>query len=442
MTQARENFSIRPAEVEQARVMLSSMVKDLSDRFPKMKKPEGAQAQSQPAPASQPTPPVATPTIPLNAANLQQQQQQLSKIHQRSGSRGSQPPAAPTSSQPPFQFGATSPHGAPKYSGTPAAITQENLHIPARKKQRQNNNTPAQSTPGANASPRINKPVSPETKRQQIPDSKPKPSLCCPEPECDRHQVSFDTEEALKNHTEQEHVRPSADPAKYAQENLAAILGLDSQGQSNKPGGPTLPDAKVAASGTPNPKGEGTPAGANTPTNRQVSMSRQGTSNTKAPSEPAKNNSADPKNSSKQPAQEADPWASYTINPHDIFQDFQGFESGASGAISDMNVYRSITPNDTPESSKDGLSEPNSDISEGVGLDINLDIFDENWQPFGSDADFLADMNGINVNGEQDMVMLEEDPVTALGSWDDMIDPTAFDKPFQFDNSLYSMNAA
>jgi hypothetical protein len=438
MTQPRDTFSIKPNEVEQARAMLSSMVKDLSDRFPKMKKPEGVQAQSQSS-ASQPVQPVAALSAPLNAANLQQQQQQLNKMHQRSGSRSSQAPVAAVASQPPFQFGASSPHGAPRYSGSPAAITQENLHIPARKKQRQNNNTPNQ-----NVSPRVSKTSSPEAKRLPIPDSRPKQSLCCPEPKCDRHQIGFDTEEALKTHTEQEHVRPSADPAKYAQENLAASLGLDSQGRSKKPEGEgsTPMGVKVASSGiTTNAKGESTPAGADTPTNRQVSMSRQATSNAKPPSEPAKNDSAEQKNSGKQQVPEADPWANSTINPHDILQDFQVFESGASGAISDMNLYRSITPNDTPESSKDGLSEPNSDVSEGVGLDINLDIFDENWMPFSSDADFLADMNGFNINGEQDLPTLEEDPVLAFGSWDGVVDPTAFDKPFQFDSSLYAMTA-
>jgi len=186
---------------------------------------------------------------------------------------------------------------------------------------------------------------------------------------------------------------------------------------------------------------EGTPAGTNTPMNRQVSSSRQGNSNLKAPSEIPKSSSAEQKSSTAQPVHETDPWANSTINPYDISQNFAVFESGASGAISDMNVYRSITPNDTPESSKDGLSEPNSDVSDGVGLDINLEIFDENWQPFKSDADFLADMNGFNVNGEHDLLMLEEDQTMNLQSWDDLVDPTMFDKQFHFENSLFSMNA-
>lgn len=427
MTQPRDTFSIQPSEVEQARVMLGSMVKDLSDRFPKMKKPEGTQTQVQ-----APQPAAATATAPLNAANLQQQQQQLNKIHQRTGSRTAQAPAAPTSSQPPFQFGATSPHGAAKYSGNTPPLTQENLHIPARKRQRPNSNAPTQNTAGSNASPRTNKPISPEAKRQQIPDSKPKQSLSCPEPECDRLQLSFETDEALRSHTEQEHVRPSADPAKYAHDKLAAVLEWDSQSRSKKADGPAPASAKVTASEPANVKSEGPPAGDNTP------MSRQGTNN-KALLDPSKNILAEQKSSTKPAVQEVDSWAEHTIDPLSIFQNVAP-ESGALGAISDMSVYRSITPNDTPESSKDGFSEPNSDVSEGVGLDINLDIFDENWQPFGSDADFLADMASFNNHSEQGVAVLEEDPAMIFTSWDDMVDPAAFDKPFQFDSSLFSMS--
>jgi hypothetical protein len=421
MTQPRDTFSIHPSEVEQARAMLSSMVKDLSDRFPKMKKPE-----------AQPAQPVAPTTAPLNAANLQQQQQQLNKLHQRTGNNRAAPaPAAPTSSQPPFQFGATSPHGAAKYSDTTPPVTQENLHIPARKKQRPNN-AAAQNAAGSSATPRTTKPVSPVTKRQPAPEAKPKPSLSCPEPECERLHLSFDTQEALKNHTEQEHVRPLADPAKYAHDKLARVLEWDTQSQPKKPDGPAATKAA-----TPNTKSETTPAADATPMNRQVSMSRQGTSGSKGVE--SKSNAADRKTASTQAVKEVDPWADHTIDPLSLFQNIAP-ESGALGAISDMSVYRSITPNATPESSKDGVSEPNSDVSEGVGLDINLDIFDDTWQPFGSDADFLADMNSFNSRNQQELAVLEDDPSLVFTSWDDLVDPTVLDKPFKFDNSLFSMS--
>lgn len=471
MTQLRDEFSISPKEIEQARLMLSGMVKDLSDRFPKMKKPEAAQSQSTAAaqPAATTQPPVST-SVPLTAASLQQQQQQLNKMHQRSNSRSSHTPAAPTSSQPPFQFGASSPHGAPAYIGK-TAITQENLHIPARKKQKPNNSTPVpgQNTPGSTSSPQVAKAVSPEIKRQKA-DSKPqvKPTLTCSEPECDRHNVGFDSEEALKLHRQEEHIRPLENPLQYVQENLASTIGLDSQGRPKKPVAPTTQEAIVAPAGakmaassskqgqTPNAKGESTPTA--TPMNRQVSMNRQASAagaksspQPKAKADPAKETLAKVqamqkgnKQQPSQPTQEpADLWANTTIDPHDLFQTFQGFESGAGGAISDMNVYRSITPNDTPESSKDGVSEPNSDISDSVGLDISLEIlFDENWIPFGpSETDVMLNMDCFNVNTEEDLPMLDNTQPVLDFSWDDMVDQSAFDKPFAFDSSFYSMNA-
>lgn len=473
MTQPKEAFSIAPAEVEQARLMLGSMVKDLSDRFPGMKKEPSA--QSYPPAAAQTTaaaaihPPGAS-TVPLNAANLQQQQQQLNKIHQRSGSRSAHTPAAPTSTQPPFPFGASSPHGAPAYIGK-NALTQENLHIPARKKQKQNN--AGQNTQGSKASPHVHKVPSPETKRQSAPESKPqpKPTLCCSEPECDRHNVGFGSEEALRAHTQEEHIQPLEDPTKYALDNMAALLGLDPQGRSKNTATSTkdstaAPGAKIGLGGskqgqTPNIKDENTPGRVATPMNRQTSLNRQpstsgvkpnATSNPRGQADSAKDTLAKlqtgQKDTAKQAAQQAheaansDPWANATIDPNDLLQNFQAFESGAGGAISDMNVYRSITPNDTPESSKDGVSEPNSDISDGVGLDISLDIFDESWQPFGPSDTELLNLSTFNVNGsgEEDLLIFEDEKSAPnFQSWDD-IDMSTFDNQFSFDTSMFLMN--
>jgi hypothetical protein len=465
MTQPKDVFSIRPAEVEQARLMLGSMVKDLSDRYPGMKKEASSQGHSS-APA--PVLPTAASTVPLNAANLQQQQQQLNKMHQRTGSRSSHVPAAPTSINPPFVFGASSPHGTPAYIGKNPPITQQDLHIPARKKQKQNNT--GQNTPGSNASPQVKQAASPDIKRQSAPEAKPhpKPALCCPEPDCDRHNVSFDSDEALRIHTQEEHIQPLENPLKYAQDIVAAALDLDAQGRPKISASSTqetaATGAKMGPSGskqgqTPNIKGGSTPGGAASPTNRQTPMNRQPstagikpgvTSNPKVQPGSAKdaltNLQAEPQGSAKpgtqQPEEAAfDPWANTTIDPNDLFLAFQGFESGAGGAISDMNVYRSISPNDTPESSKDGVSEPNSDISEGVGLDISLEInFDDNWKPFGpSDIDWMN--NNFCFDGEEDLLMFEDDqPVRISQTWDDVEVPD-FSKPFTFDNSMFTMSA-
>lgn len=205
---------------------------------------------------------------------------------------------------------------------------------------------------------------------------------------------------------------------------------------------------------TPNVKTETTPA-AGTPMNRQASMNRQGSAVSARPNTQSKNGAAkdatakpqvgqkDLGNQAPQETSTLVPWANATIDPHDLLHSFQPFETGAGGAISDLNVYRSITPNDTPESSKDGVSEPNTDISEGVGLDINLDVFDDGWMPFGpSETDGFFDMNSYNVNSVDDLTMFDDDQqMVNLQPWDDMMDISALDKPFSFDNSLYSMQA-
>jgi hypothetical protein len=134
-------------------------------------------------------------------------------------------------------------------------------------------------------------------------------------------------------------------------------------------------------------------------------------------------------------------WADAAVNPQDLLHNFQSSETGAGGAISDMNVYRSITPNDTPESSKDsGISEPTSDISEGVGLSIGLD-FDNDWQPFGTgDADDLLAFGNISVNPDEDMGGMFNDDNSQYVPWSDFMDPSMFDKGFSFDTSMFSMN--
>ncbi|TVY76139.1 hypothetical protein LSUE1_G007102 [Lachnellula suecica] len=459
MTQPKDIFSMYPKDVEQAKALLVSMIKDLTDKYPAMAK--GRPTQSQAPAAKAPSQSVAAPPVQLSAANLQQQQQQLNKMHQRSNSRSSHAPAAPTSSQPPFQFGAGSPppDGVPAYPamGKPP-VTRETLVFPAKKRQKQEN----KPTSASNASPNLTKTTSPEVKRQDIKQQQ-KPLFSCLDPECDRHNVGFESEDALRAHTQEEHYIEN--PAFYAQQNLAAALGLDPQGKplvgQDNMGAHTA--TKMSTSGskqgqTPNIKGENTPAA--TPMNRQVSMNRQNSAAGTRPGAPSKATSSkdavktptSQRDASKQrptqPPKEVvveDPWANATIDPHDLYQAFKPFESGAGGAISDMNVYRSITPNDTPESSKDGLSEPNSDISDGVGLDISLDIFDDTWMPFGPSETTFLDMNNFNVaandtNMDSMAFLDEEPPATNFASWDDMVDASAFDAPFKFDNSFYMMN--
>lgn len=105
-----------------------------------------------------------------------------------------------------------------------------------------------------------------------------------------------------------------------------------------------------------------------------------------------------------------------------------------------MNVYRAITPNDTPESSKDSASsEPNSDISEGVSLNLQVDMMGFGvWQPFGGGP--IADIDSAEVDlNEADLAGTGESTFPVL-SWDDVnID---FSKDFTLDTSLYSLDTS
>jgi hypothetical protein len=64
------------------------------------------------------------------------------------------------------------------------------------------------------------------------------------------------------------------------------------------------------------------------------------------------------------------PWAN-AVDPHDLLPFFLPVDTDA-GDISDRNVYRSMTPTDTPELSMSGSSKPNSAVSPGVEFSINM----------------------------------------------------------------------
>ena len=432
----KDTFSITPAEIEAARRVLVTMIGDLSNMMPgKMKRPDAPQPDSTTASAQTPPQTGPAPVIPLNAANLQQQQKQLLN-HQRAPSRSSNAPAAPTSTQPPFlPFGGSSPHGTPAYGNGKQSVTQADLKIPPRKKPKTGNNISAESgTPGSMASPLLNKTVSPELKRQNIVDTKQqtRPMLCCSEPDCDRHKAGFDSEEALKAHREEEHIKPLSNPLKYAQENLAAVLGLDSDGRPKASvTGEKMTQSESRQGQTPNFK-------AGTPMSRQDSMIRQGSSTGKSSIKSQAETAKPPATS--QPLVIADPWANTTIDPQELFATFQGIETGAAGGISDTNVYRSITPNESPESNSTAVTDT-SDISDGVNLDISLDLaFDESWMPFGgSDVNGLTDLNNFDFGNEDMPLPLEDDlPMANYMSWDDT--QQEFSQPFEFDTSMYLMN--
>ena len=460
MTTPRDSPSMSIVEVNQIITMTENMKHDLAAVL-------GGKLLSRAPNQNQPPQPAPGGPAPLNAANLERQAQILKGAqnaqNNRSGGKGAQPPPPPTTAQPPFPFGAKkSPAGGPTYLNKPS-VTAENLHLPPPRKKTKTGaqQTSSPATQQATAPSPQAKPPSPEMKRQApVEPVKPETkTFACPEPDCESHQTpGFYSEEALQAHHQEEHVRPNEDPFNFVNEHMTFALGLDLQGHSKtmasqEPLGAPPMSLSVSKQGqTPMSK----PDFAATPMSRDASMRRQGSSagvKMENAGTPGRNglqikseNANTPKladgklpgarqeSEAPQMSVAEDPWANSTIDPQNLFATFAPLEALPGSLASDMAMYRSLTPNDTPESSKDsGASEPNSDISEGVNLDIDL-----TWQSM--DGEVLMHMTNFNMegfeSGDADMMMAEDN--FTISSFDDMTND--YSKPFQFDNSLYSMD--
>lgn len=459
----KDVFSIRSSDLDQARAMLESMAKDLAASVigRQMMKP-GAQGQGQQPglaqvkqlslqqqnqqqqqlalQAQQQAQQKAQPPhpAPLNAANLEKNAQALNKISQQkqAGKAGQGPPPAPTTTQPPFPFGATSPHGNPSYMSKPKDL---NLQLPpARKKQKttggQLSGPPSQ---GATPSPQIAKNASPNVARAPA----PKPVFSCTEPNCDMSYVGFPTEQALQQHVQQEHIKPKEDPVRYLKENLALALGLEADGSPKKEQKPA--DGSQAMSASASKQGQAPGNIALTPMSQDgTAMKRSASALSKGldAKAGAKPDAAAKPGDGKQAKDTAkpDPWANGTIDTHVLLQNL-GFEDGLPTVANEGKKFlKMFTPKSTPDSLKDGLSsEPNSDISENAALDIEM-----YWQSL--DRDYLAEFHDLNMDGK-----LSDDALAALQPALQIrrppplagldLNPTDFSKPFEMDTSLFHL---
>lgn len=470
MTALRNAFSLRPGDLDGVRAMLEGMVRDISPqlaRVGKSKPPQPQNAQDsgpqQGVSETTATPPTGQPT-PLSQSNLERQTQALNKIHQRTASKSGQPPAAPTVAQPPFSFGAQSPNGQPNYLGKPT-FNPTDLHLPpARKKAKTGAHGAGSGGPSANSSPQVPKAASPDMVKRTAPtESKPpiKLQFKCPEPSCEAHGIEFATEDAQRHHIEEEHVKPRQNPVQFVKESLAGALGLDPTNNGkplNAPEATSQAPVLTAAPMALNLSKQGlTPANRAEPApmSREPSMKRQDSAPGSKPTDLAKTMAGRVGTPKPDPGSKGgdgttglarapdgalqtfgtdDAWAMATIAPQDLFHNLGGLESGGGGAISDMNVYRAITPNDTPESSKDSAgSEPNSDISEGVSLSLNVDLdmgFNV-WHPFTGHPYIDLDATDMDMAGA-------DEPAIQAFSWDD-VNPE-FGKAFVLDSSMYSLD--
>jgi len=463
MTLPKEVLNMSAEEMDKHTEQLQSLSKEAALMIVKAQQTFQAAQAAQAAQSNASAPPSTAASqppqpTPLNQVNLEENSRVQKQMHNRSTSKGGQPPAAPTSTQPPFPLHAASPHGQPAYHGRPS-VTRDTLQPPPVKKRKTDG--PQAATPAAQLGQV--KPASPDVKRQvvQEPKAPPKPSIVCPEADCEMSKTGFSTEEARKAHMEEEHIRPYADPVKFASENLALGLGLDSSGHlPPAPGrtpslgsaGASVMSASLSKQGIgPSMKAE--PVG--TPMSRADSMKRQASAaraaeagkGTPGRNTPATRVEATPKMAEAEvPASAAtfDPWEGTTIDPQELSATFGfGGESSAQGAITDFSVYRNaFTPNDTPESKEDsGASEPNSDISDGAMLDIDLSV----WM--ADDSTLLEEMNNFTVKPMEEHEAADfaqafmADPNSMLDVDGDLT--AFFDKQHvELDPAFYSMDTA
>jgi len=430
MMQPKDVLSISDQDLQQGDWVIKSIARDLQ-AIQQGRAPPHQAPTPQAQPVATPTAPTAPQQAPLSAANLEAHQTAASKQNNRAGPKSGQAPPAPTSGQAPFPLGGPTPHGQPNYANPKKPDFE--LRFPPNKKPKLN----AQGKATAQ-SPTVSKVPSPDLKRQQQPQmapenkAPPKPVFKCTDPFCDATD-GFLTEAARDAHEQAEHVLPLQDPLKYAEDNISQYLVLN-EGDltSSAPAAPPMVATQSKTGQTPS-------SFVATPMSRGASMNRsQSRQDSKALAK------ADtPAKAGEIVAPMAPDVFSNCIDPQSLFAGISGIDGGLAGVFADTTTYRALTPNDTPESSKDsGSSEPNSDITENANIDIDM-----NWQPL--DDSLLMDLGNINMESLDSLgsdADLEASLLTdALNNgpsidvaWEELnVDYT---KPFTFDGSLYSMD--
>lgn len=435
--QLKQPLTMTLDEIQQGFDVIKTILMDCQQAFAASKGQQGAAAA-----AGQPPATGAPNQAQMSTANFEAQQAVPGDKaqQQRAGAKGqnaqAQVPvttAAPQAAQPSFQLGAISPHGQPKYMNAPKDM---NLHIPPKKKAKMNNQAKQQGPQAGTA-------AAAEAKKQE-PKPPTKPVFHCTEPDCEMAATGFPTEEARQAHIQTEHVQPRENPLKFFQENLAATLGVDLEGNAldGNLSQNTPQMGAVAMSATQSRQGQTPASFTPTPMSRGLSMNRSASGagakqQAKAGAKDVKAEAAKANTAIKEaPKPPADGFAASTIDPQALFADMPGFTSNPAGLFSDPAVLQALTPNDTPDSKDSGPTEATGEPPEPWGGDL-----DANWQPFGDGFMMLgAPEVGDEAVDEWDRAVL----LDAVGSgvadvnWDEV--NVDFGKPFTMDAGLYSMD--
>lgn len=449
---------MKQQDLQQAMGITSSILQDVANKHPELMK--GGQRPGQPGQAQQPAQPAhgqQQGPAQFNAANLQRLQQDLSAVQKEDqakaqmarGAPSGTKDGAPASAQPlqnaqnaanaqslaagqrpqgaahhvSPRMAVNSPQGVPVMYGK-TGIDQGQLKLPPSKKKKveggmtSSGNTPVQTTrptPNQQQSQPMMKQESqngqkPQVNGQQPQQEQPKQiGYICQDRDCEGITSPFKTEEELRQHREAVHV--VKDPLSYLMGEFGDYLGLDS-------------DPKTGA----------------------TEMKKEASSMAAQPS---------PKRSPKRKAGELsgekqESWTSSGVDPSVLTQVFKPLSTGALGSISNVDAYRSRME-DSPESSSTDNSkgsDPNSDITEGVSMEIRMEM-DDGWTPFGE-----SDVNALTIAEEPDLSFddgpemggLEGGVINELqapvedNNWDQFVSWEEPDKPFSFHTDLFGMN--
>jgi hypothetical protein len=355
----------------------------------------------------------------LNAANLDQHNQQIRQAaaqgHRRSSSKAQQVPSAPTAGpgQNPFNF--NSPQGVPKYGEGAGNLTSDKLNLP-RKKARKDGQPPSgQSTPaqtGMAASPQISKGQSPQIKKQPAPEQQmpQPPKNPCQDTGCDYNKKGFKTPEELAAHVQQMHT-PPADPLKYAIEAVATSVGLNGNGsvKVEQDVKPNQAGAAKSAGGVQVKAGATPPAGT-TPLNKIPMKGSPAMDRLKTPSQlsnkpPAPTSAAAPTANDKNAKQgdtsaagkeellgmDVDPWKDATLGQSDLLEWLKPYDT-FTGDWGNDRTLRSpqLTPATTPDTSitDKTVSTRDSEVLDSDALTMTLAMppfldSDLNWKGTG-----------------------------------------------------------
>ena len=372
----------------------------------------------------------------LSAANLQSQQEALSKARAANMPKGhannsNRAPPPPTTSHAPFPIGGQSPHGIPRIWPTKNDLTQEKLVLPNPKKRKPNPDvspsTPAQvHTPAAanKGSPFVNNDL-PEAQRPPAVTA----TMKCPVANCETGEAGFSTKADLEKHITDAHepkepvIKDPLDAAAYAIESMRLALNLDQDGKSkplHEQNGESMQaqamKLSLSAQGQSSVKQEAATPMSRNPTQTGPSPSSnlfktpQATANIKTPASDAKSTGKDIKAiaSAKSPATGTpDPWANSHVKPEwfkQVFSEVADLNRPVSDdTIIDWLERNPFTPSTSPSSGVLSKHSPHkSDISSNDALNIN--VKGDDWlTPEWFDDSLPSDMAALDVGDFMDM---------------------------------------